>query len=277
MINLKTKLLETNLFIDNEYLNLYCELINSNLNTQRVKHKTQRHHIIPKCYYKMIKEPVDNSSYNLVDLLLKDHVMAHCYLVLASKENIFKYYNRISLYKIINHFNYDGIKDLMNNLDEVQLAYEASREIALKYNSMNVPKYKEEHDALMRSEKVRKSISQSMKEYRKTHPFTEEHRRKLSEAAKGNHNCSNPDTRSVECYCVLDTGERYDFHNYKEAGKWWFDTFHPFGDADYAECTFQRKIKTSIQGNPITFGGGKNKIHITNIKWYKKETIKEVV
>lgn len=269
MLNLKNRLLETDLLINNKYLDLYCELINSNLHTQRIIHKTQIHHIIPRCYYRIVNKPVDDSSHNLVNLLLKDHVLAHCYLVLASKENLFKYYNRVSLYKIINHFNYDGVEDLINNLEEVQLAYESSRKIALKYNPMNVPKYREEHDNLMRSEKVRKAISQSMKEYRKNHPFTDEHRRKLSEAAKGNHNCSNPDTRSVECYCILDNGERYDFHNYKEAGKWWFDTFHPFGNADYAECTFQRKIKASIQDKPITFGGGKNKIYINNIKWYK--------
>lgn len=270
MENLKIKLLNTELFIDNEYLQMYCDLIELNYNTEKIKYKTQSHHILPRCYFKMIDKEVDNSKDNLVNLLLKDHVLAHCYLVLASKENIFKYYNRVALYRIINHFNYSNIKDLMNNLDEVQLAYESSREIAVKYNPMNVDKYKKEHDEKMRSDSTRKAISEGMKKYRSTHPFTEEHRKNLSKSAMGNHNWGTGDTRSIGCYCILNTGERFDFHSYKDAGIWWYENFNPF-KVPYAQVTFQRKIISSIKGENITYGRGENKMYINNIKWYKKE------
>ena len=269
MQELKNKLLETGIFIDNEYLDLYCELINNNRNTVKEKHRTQCHHIIPRCYFNIIGIDIDNSENNLVNLLLKDHVLAHCYLVLSSKENQFKYFNRVTLYRIINHFDYKDIKDLMNNLDEVQLAYESSCEIALKYNPMNVDKYRKEHAEKMRSENTRMAISNGMKKYRKEHPFTEEHRKKLSESAMGNHNWGNGDTRSIECYCILDNGERHDFHSYKDAGIWWYETFNPF-NTKYAQVTFQRKIIASIEGKELYYGRGKDKIHITNIKWYRK-------
>lgn len=53
-------------------------------------------------------------------------------------------------------------------------------------NIMDVESVKNKHDEVMRSEEVRKKISDSMKKYRKEHPFTEEHRKKLSEKAMGN-------------------------------------------------------------------------------------------
>ena len=34
-------------FINNEYLDKYCELINKNINRINEKFKTQKHHIIP--------------------------------------------------------------------------------------------------------------------------------------------------------------------------------------------------------------------------------------
>lgn len=44
---LKIKLLNTGYFKDNEYLDKYCDLIFSNLETKYEKGKTQKHYIIP--------------------------------------------------------------------------------------------------------------------------------------------------------------------------------------------------------------------------------------
>lgn len=131
-------------------------------------------------------------------------------------------------------------------------------------NIMFIDSVKKKHRIKMQSEETRKKISESMKQYRKEHGFSEEHRRKLSERAKGNHNFGNPDTRSVACYCVVDNKE-YHFHNYLEAGKWWFNTYKPF---PYSSCTYQRKIKQNIKYGYSTYGKEPNKIVIDNIKWY---------
>ena len=51
MNNILEKLIKTNLFdAENQYLKLYVELIISNLNQEKIKFKTQEHHIIPKSY-----------------------------------------------------------------------------------------------------------------------------------------------------------------------------------------------------------------------------------
>lgn len=96
-MKLKNKLLELNLVIDNKYLDKYVNLIESNLNTRREKFKTQRHHTVPKYYFKINNLPTDNSKENLVNLLYKDHVLAHYYLAKCAKSKNFRIGMFISL------------------------------------------------------------------------------------------------------------------------------------------------------------------------------------
>jgi hypothetical protein len=84
---MKNLLLSTGYFIDNEYLDLYVDLINSNMDTKS-SDATQVHHILPRCYYSIVNEVVDNSKNNLVTLLYKNHLLAHYYLSLCSKSNL---------------------------------------------------------------------------------------------------------------------------------------------------------------------------------------------
>lgn len=133
-------------------------------------------------------------------------------------------------------------------------------------NVMDDPEIKLKHDNKMRSDGVRKKISDTMKEYRKQHPFTEEHRAKISKAMKGNHNFGNCDTRSVPCYCIVD-GKEYHFHNYLEAGVWWYENYRPF---HYSASTYQDKIKQSIREGYATYGRGNNKKVFDYIKWYRE-------
>ena len=45
---IKLRLLNTNMFIDNKYLELYINLIVDNSDTARLYCKTQRHHILQR-------------------------------------------------------------------------------------------------------------------------------------------------------------------------------------------------------------------------------------
>ena len=134
-------------------------------------------------------------------------------------------------------------------------------------NVMDIEDVKTKHDKVMQSAKVRAKISDSMRKYRSEHPFTEEHRRKLSEKAKGNHNFGSGDTRSIGCYCVVD-GKEFHFHSYLEAGKWWYENYKPF---PYSACVYQRKIKQSIELGYATYG--KERLVIANIKWYREGAV----
>ena len=82
---LKIKLLATEVFEDNEYLDQYCGLIIQNELTEKERPKTQSHHILPKSYFNLKGLRVDNSKSNLVNLLYIDHILAHYYLCLCSK------------------------------------------------------------------------------------------------------------------------------------------------------------------------------------------------
>lgn len=148
-------------------------------------------------------------------------------------------------------------------------------------NPMNSKIVKEKHDTKMRSKEVREKISNTMRNLRTTAGFSEEHKRKIKEsrqkrkenrAAQGLNFYEHPEhmaSRSIGVYCILDTGEKYEFDSILHAGKWWYETYKPFGEV-YSIATYQRKIEASIAGKEIEYG---NKTHanykkITNIKWY---------
>lgn len=153
-------------------------------------------------------------------------------------------------------------------------------------NVMCIESVKMKHSQRMRSDEVRAKLSATMKKKITDGKFfTEEHRRKLSEAAKQRiyPKTSEPsisktnklmlkrgDTRSVGCYCIDELGQKHEFHSYRDAGKWWFNNYKPF---PYSECVYQRKIKQCIElGYCYYTPGGCNRsatIKIDNIKWYK--------
>ena len=134
-------------------------------------------------------------------------------------------------------------------------------------NIMDIESVKTKHDKVMQSKEVRDKISKSMKEYRATHPFTEEHRRRLSEKAKGNHNFGSGDTRSIGCYCIDVDGKEHHFHSYRDAWKWWSSV--PNGFDTKSECVYQRKIKQSIKTGLYTYKGETYGMP----KWHKEEVM----
>lgn len=138
-------------------------------------------------------------------------------------------------------------------------------------NVMDLEGVKTKHDEIMQSKEVRDKISASMKKYRQEHPFTEEHRKRLSESAKGNRNFGSGDTRSIGCYCVLENGEILHFHSYRDAWEWWITVDNPFDT--YTECVYQRKIKQSILNGFYTYHYNRNGIKYEYPKWYKEEVM----
>lgn len=119
-MGVKEKLLQLNIFVDNEYLDKYVELIQANLDTCYTKHKTQKHHVIPRCYFVYYKLDIDNTT---VNLLYKDHALAHYYLYNACGDNLFKYKLGNALYYLLNIKKYGDIK--LDELDDIQAFYES--------------------------------------------------------------------------------------------------------------------------------------------------------
>ena len=121
MCELKTKLLNTDYVIDNIYLDKYCELILNFKNLNKIKFKTNLHHIIPKAFYKIKNLQIDNSKINLVNLYFSDHILAHYYLCLCTIEPL-KTKCILALNFLIGKYNFN-----IENLDEYQNLYESMR------------------------------------------------------------------------------------------------------------------------------------------------------
>lgn len=81
----KEKLLQTKLFIDNDKLDKYINLINAGDN---VAEYTEKHHIIPRSYFKITKQKIDNSRENIIKLSYSNHILAHYYLSLCTIGNL---------------------------------------------------------------------------------------------------------------------------------------------------------------------------------------------
>lgn len=81
---LKQQILDTGFFEDNEYLDKYVCLLFSNNLEKHIKRYSQRHHAIPKCVFKKLGLPVDNSKDNLFELKFSLHILSHIYLSLCS-------------------------------------------------------------------------------------------------------------------------------------------------------------------------------------------------
>lgn len=137
-------------------------------------------------------------------------------------------------------------------------------------NVMDIESVKTKHDEVMRSEEVRNKISKSMKQYRKEHPFTVEHRRRISESLSGKKFDADRrklcDTGSIGCYCITENGDELHFHSYRDAWKWWSSVDNPFNSK--AECVYQRKIKQSIDTGYYTYN--RNGIKYEYPKWFRE-------
>lgn len=124
MINVYSTLSSLDYFIDNEYLKLYSSLIERNTRTQVRRKQTNKHHIIPKCWFKLKHIPINNELNNLVNLPYREHVLAHYYLCLCT-EDPFKYGNELALACLLNRKKLSAVdKRLLESLPLYNNIYE---------------------------------------------------------------------------------------------------------------------------------------------------------
>jgi hypothetical protein len=133
---LKDLFLKLGGFVDNEYLDKYINLILMNLNTKKQVHQTQAHHIIPRAYYKYNRLKINNLDNNLINLLYKDHILAHYYLALCTVDKLQKC-NMIAFTMMTNYKELLTVDELalLNNLDKYQELHEQYSELNAKVKS----------------------------------------------------------------------------------------------------------------------------------------------
>lgn len=108
MQKIKEALLETEQFLNNEWLDKYVVLVEANTATEPKVEQTfwsavQKHHIIPRCYYEYVGLPINNSQENLVNLTVNDHATAHYYLIKASATGFMRS-NMAAALNLIKHY-----------------------------------------------------------------------------------------------------------------------------------------------------------------------------
>ena len=101
MRDVKQTLLNHVGFTNNEYLDLYCRLVERNGRTPIRPRITNSHHIIPKSWFKINKQVVDNTQSNLVNLVYREHVLAHYYLCLCTTDEL-QFANELALMCLLN-------------------------------------------------------------------------------------------------------------------------------------------------------------------------------
>lgn len=154
MDTIKQILLDLDLVIDNEYLSKYLELMENNINTQKMAGATQRHHLIPISAYKHIhkistREETETKNFKnfCVNLLYSDHLLAHYYLCLCSKTSAMLY------------SNFKAIQFIFQNKC-VEKDLRAELEAMYKNFIANLPRYQEMYaiTAQIQAQKSRETI-----------------------------------------------------------------------------------------------------------------------
>lgn len=183
--DLKQMLLSTNEFEDNVYLMLYCQLLKE-CAVEKILYKTQRHHIIPRCYFKKHGKICDDSESNIVVLFHKDHVKAHIYLALCASTSQMMSANKHAVIYALNHPCIDAPEDLhqMLQLPEIFEAYQSVMEIATYVSDEQRKKISEGLKGKQLGVPKSEEFKQNLRAYYATHPkkpyeFTEEQKQQI--------------------------------------------------------------------------------------------------
>ena len=127
MFNIYETLRNNKYFIDNEYLVKYCRLIEQNKGVKVRCGTINKHHIVPKSWFKLTGTEVNNELNNLVKLSYREHVMAHYYLCLCT-EDPFKYANQLALMCLLSRKKLNPVdKYLVKTLPLYNIIYEDCR------------------------------------------------------------------------------------------------------------------------------------------------------
>ena len=162
-------------FVYNQHFVAMMNIINSSrLNPPESGHK---HHIIPRCWFKMNNLPIDNSEANLVLLSYEDHVKVHKLSMLCAATPELKSKMGFAVKGLLKG-NFSGMQhtiETRRKMAEVRKGQHRSEETKQKMS--------EAHKGKTVSEETRRKLSESHKgKY-----LTEETKKNMAEARKGKH------------------------------------------------------------------------------------------
>lgn len=159
----------------NQHFVAMMNIINAaRLNPPESGHK---HHIVPKCWFKLHNLPIDNSNDNLVLLSVEDHIKVHRLSVLCAATPRLKGRMALAVHRLLKGKKDDMVSYNMSGVNNPMYGVPRSKEIREKISTTKKARMNDE---------LRKKISDSQKGKKRT-PLSEEHRKKISESRKGMH------------------------------------------------------------------------------------------
>ena len=119
---LESRLLETGDFEAGEALTKYCKLIKANQHKKEFSGQTQKHHILPRAWYKLHNKKLDNSVSNTVLLTVADHAKAHLFLFQAATNPEVRSQNAAAVRYMCDLFSEELIEEHADELNKINIA-----------------------------------------------------------------------------------------------------------------------------------------------------------
>ena len=176
----------------NQHFVAMMNVINSaRLNLPKSGHK---HHIIPRCWFKMNNLPIDNSEANLVLLSYEDHIKVHKLSMLCAAPPELKSKMGFAVKRLLKG-NFSGMHhtiETRRKMSEAQKGHAVTDETRRKMSESNKGKHHSEETRIKLSESLEgRTLSdetrRKMSEARKGKHLSEETKKKIAEANKGQH------------------------------------------------------------------------------------------
>lgn len=184
-------------FVYNQHFVAMMNIINSaRLNTPTKGH---RHHIVPRCWFRMNNLPIDNSNDNLVLLSYEDHVKVHKLSMLCAATHELKSKMGFAV-KYMLKGNFSGMHhtiETRRKMSEARKGHCCSDETRRKMSEANKGR--------TATDETRRKLSESLK----GRTLSGETRRKMSEARKGNHLSEETRKKISEANKVQPRSEEY--------------------------------------------------------------------
>lgn len=152
--------------------------------------KGHKHHIIPKCWFKLNGLEVDNSEKNLVLLSKEDHAKVHKLAKLCVKDTkmICRMAYASHLLGMPDNGGYTISEETKKKIGEAQIGKKLSEETKIKMSVSRKGKKPKNFETLAKINKGKKRTKESCEKMSNSHkgkPLTEEQRKHAAEAHLG--------------------------------------------------------------------------------------------
>ena len=131
MQKIRAALLNTGDFEDGTALTNYCRLIATNRQKTTIIGQAQKHHILPRAWFKLHNKKLDNSADNIVLLTVADHAKAHLFLFQAATNPKVKAQNAAAVRYMCDLFSKEQIDIAADELNQIDLEVSKAKSKAL--------------------------------------------------------------------------------------------------------------------------------------------------